>query len=460
MLGLRERMEENDTAPASGEPDAVENITFFRMDAHMKELISGASIAFVLKVTGTAFAFAFNVLLARLLGAEGAGIYYLALTVTTIASVVGRMGLDSALLRFVSVNAEQNDWATIGGLYKKGMVIATGASALSTSVVFFSASWIAQRVFSEPDLMYPLALMSLGILPLSILTLHVELLRGLKKIRDAMFVQGVGLPLMSIIVLLLLRDTFGVMEAVAAYVMATVTVLLLGIVLWRRATPRLKGLRGHFDTRVLLSASLPLLWVASTALVMNWTDTVMLGIWTNTEAVGVYNAALRMANLTSFALFSVGSIAAPKFARMYAQGDISALNRFAQSTTKLTIYFTAPVLTLFVLAPGWVMGLFGRGFSSGAMVLTVLAAGQFISVTTGPCGTLLMMSGHEKIIRNIVTFCASINVLLNVLLIPRYSMLGAAIATTSSLVLTSTLSAVFVYRKLSVNTLPLLNRFF
>lgn len=438
----------------------LKNISFFRMDAHMKELISGASIAFVLKVIGTAFAFGFNVLLARLLGAEGSGIYYLALTVTTIASVVGRMGLDSALLRFVSVNAEQNDWGAIAGVYKKGMVIAIGASALSTFIVFFNASWIAQRVFSEPDLTYPLALMSLGILPFSILTLHVELLRGLKRIRDAMCVQGVGLPLMSIMFFLLLREPFGVIGAVAAYVMATVTVLLLGVVLWRRATPQLKGLRGRFDTRLLLSASLPLFWVASTAMVMNWTDTVMLGIWTSTEAVGIYNAALRMANLTSFAFFSVASIATPKFARMYAQDDISALNSFAYRTTKLTIYLTSPMVLIFVLVPVWVMGLFGQGFSSGANVLTILALGQFLCVTTGPCGALLMMSGHEKIIRNIVTFSASMNVLLNVLLIPRYGILGAAVATTLSLVLTSTLSTVFVYRKLSVNTLPLLNRFF
>ena len=89
----------------------------------MQEVVNGASVAFVIKVIGAGLSFGFNVLLARMLGADGAGIYFLALTVTTIATVFGRMGLDNALLRFTAANAAVGDWGAVKGIYRKGMML-------------------------------------------------------------------------------------------------------------------------------------------------------------------------------------------------------------------------------------------------------------------------------------------------------------------------------------------------
>ena len=79
----------------------------------MAEIVRGASIAFILKIIGAALAFAFNIVLARLLGAEGTGIYFLAFTVCIIASVFGRMGLDNVILRFIASNAATEDWDAV-----------------------------------------------------------------------------------------------------------------------------------------------------------------------------------------------------------------------------------------------------------------------------------------------------------------------------------------------------------
>ncbi|UZJ41942.1 oligosaccharide flippase family protein [Prosthecochloris sp. SCSIO W1101] len=63
------------------------------------KVIKGAAVALVLEVLGAGLTFLFNMVLARALGAEGAGIYFLAITVNTIATVFDRMGLDNTLLR-------------------------------------------------------------------------------------------------------------------------------------------------------------------------------------------------------------------------------------------------------------------------------------------------------------------------------------------------------------------------
>jgi len=433
----------------------LRRIESFGMDHHMKEVVRGAATAFTLKALGAGLSFGYNVLLARLLGAKGAGVYYLALTVTTIASVLGRMGLDNTLLRFTAANAAQGDWDKVSGIYRIGVRIAVAASILATLIILISASWISQRIFSEEALSDPLRLMAFGILPMSLLTLHAELLKGLKRIRDATLVQGLGLPMLGIPLLALLGVSLGVFGAAAAYVISAFAVLLLGIILWRLATPQIRKLRGSFDTRLLISTSLPLFWVASMNLVMNWTDIIMLGIWTDGKKVGIYGVAVRTAMLTSFILNAVNSIVAPKFAGLYAQKNYKSLSTLARKSTQLMICLAAPVLLLFVIAPSWILGLFGPDFITGASALTILAIGQFVNVATGSVGYLLMMTGYEKLMRNVIIVSAALNILLNALLIPKYGISGAAIATAISLAMMNLISARLVYWKLSISTLPI-----
>ena len=106
------------------------------------------------------------------------------------------------------------------------------------------------------------------------------------------------------------------------------------------------------------------------------------------------------------------------------------------------------------------MALFGESFVSGSGLLVVLALGQFTTVISGPCGNLLMMSGYEKLMRNIVGFCGVFNIILNIILIPAFGVIGAAMSTSLGLLAANTLQAYFVYKKLSVNTVPILGRFF
>ncbi|MDA2913816.1 oligosaccharide flippase family protein, partial [Acidobacteriia bacterium AH_259_A11_L15] len=157
-----------------------------RLEPHLSEVLGGASVSFFLRLVARVLSLGFNILLARLLGAEGAGVYYLALTVTTLGGVVGRLGVPNALLRFSAAHAAGEDWEGVAGLYRQGMRVATLASLLVTGLLLLGAGWIAREIFSEAALGTPLRLMSLVILPASLLVLHSHLLRGLGKIRDSL----------------------------------------------------------------------------------------------------------------------------------------------------------------------------------------------------------------------------------------------------------------------------------
>lgn len=421
------------------------------MDHHMREVLQGASVAFILKVLGTALGLLFNVLLARMLGAEGAGIYFLALTVITIAAMIGRLGLDNALIRFIASQFALKNWGVVTDLYRKGVRLSTTLSLVATIIVFLTSEQIATIMFKEPLLVGPLRIMALGILPLSLLTLYGSLLTGLKKIGNAVFVQGVGIPLISIPLLIFLGAKLSINGAVLGYVIAATAVFLVSVFLWRRATPVLNGYRGTFSTRLLISTSLPLFWVVFLNYVLSSFGTIVLGIWADSVAVGIYGIAARVTLLMRFILDSVNSIIAPKFATLYEQNEIQALGNLARSVTFAMTVLAAPILLVVVLFPKAILNLFGGEFATGSTVLVVLAIGQFINVATGSVGYLLMMSGHEKIVRNNVVFNAIINVFLNLLLIPKFSIMGAAVATALSLAVKNIITVFLVRKYLAID---------
>ncbi|MDO8444904.1 MAG: flippase [Deltaproteobacteria bacterium] len=431
-------------------------LAWHNADTHMKEVIQGASVAFSLKLIGAGLNFAFNLLLARMLGAEGAGIYFLALTIATFAAIFGRIGLDNALLRFTAANASNRNWAAVKGIYQKGIFLVLTASIISSIVMYTISPWLAEYLFFKPELTKHFRLMALAVTPMALFILHAEMLKGLKLIFCSQMIEGVTVPFISLIGLYFLGNMFGVRGGIWAYIIATVFTTLLGYMLWKVATPKTKGLEGKFLIKDLLHSSMPLFVVSVMNLLMMWTGSIMLGIWGTKADVGVFNIASRTAALLSFILIAVNSISAPKFAAMYRQGDIQSLGTLTRCSSKIMAILASPILLIFVLVPEQVMGLFGPQFLEGALVLSILAIGQFINVATGSVGYLLLMSGNEHLMRNTITVSALLNVFLNLIMIKSGGVIGVAVATAISLAGMNLVLAYLVWSRLKIWTLPII----
>jgi O-antigen/teichoic acid export membrane protein len=422
-------------------------------DEHMREVVHGASTTIVLKGLSAGLTFGLYVVVGRLLGPDGAGKYFLALTVATVAAVLGRVGLDTTILRFTAANVTTGDWVGVKGVYQKAMLIAAAASGTSALVMALSASWSA-RMFGNGALARPMAVMALSVAPLALLTLHAQGLQGLRRIPEANLVGSVGVPALSLLGVLALAPRWGLIGAAWAYGGATVVTLIIGRWLWRRATPQLTTVTGHIGTHELLDSSVPMFWVSALQLVIAWSSMLALGFWASSAEVGAFGVAHRTATLTSFVLIAVNSIAAPKFAALYKQGDLATLGRIARNSTKLMAIMASPVLAVFLLFPGQVLSVFGPGFSSATTVLCILAVGQFVNVITGSVGYLLSMCGYERLQRNNMAVCAAVCLFLNALLVPRLGAVGAAIATAATLTMQMLIAAAIVWRKLGVITIP------
>jgi O-antigen/teichoic acid export membrane protein len=420
---------------------------YHRLDGHTKEVINGAASSFALRITGAALAFALNVVLGRMLGATGVGLYFLALSVVTIATVLGRVGLDNALLRFTAASASSGDWVAIKGLFIKSMQITLITSSLLTISVGIFAPWISKTLFNAPGLVDPLRTMALGIVPTSLFTIVARMLQGLKRTKDGVAVLNVWAPAFCLAGAIALVPIWGVQGAVTSYAIAATLTTVIAWWRWHKATPQLTELIGYFSTQKLFQSSTPLFWVALSQLAITLTATISLGIWSTNADVGIYGAASRIVILLNFIIEAVNSIASPKFSALHQQGDMRALRALTKSSTKLLIIAATPAFAVFFLIPDKIIGIFGSEFTSGATVIMILAAGQLVNIITGPAGNVLMMCGYERLVRNAVVISALICITISLLLIPQMGMIGAAIANSVTVVIENLIIATLAWKK-------------
>jgi hypothetical protein len=115
--------------------------------------------------------------------------------------------------------------------------------------------------------------MSLAVAPLSLQLLPSGVIKALKRIFASALLelQGVLLGLVSLVMLLGLAQKWGSRGAVWAYDFAACFTALASFVLWKMVTPQLANIKGNFSICELLQSSLPLFWVASLGLALNWT---------------------------------------------------------------------------------------------------------------------------------------------------------------------------------------------
>lgn len=188
---------------------------------------------------------------------------------------------------------------------------------------------------------------------------------------------------------------------------------------------------------------------------MNWMSTFFLGVFGSTEDVGIYRIAERTSILLSFFLVAVNSMAGTKFAALYKREDLKAFASVVQGSAKLAAIIAAPMFLLLLLAPEFIMGIYGEEFTRGSGALIILAIGQYINVAVGPVGLALIMSGNEKSMRDAVFIGAVVNIGLNMVLTPIFGIYGAAITASTGIAVMNILCMVMVWNRLGIWALPI-----
>jgi O-antigen/teichoic acid export membrane protein len=217
--------------------------------------------------------------------------------------------------------------------------------------------------------------------------------------------------------------------AIACTFAALVTGLLIQVtILLRRVRRALPAGARTYRLREWGAASLPLAAVDLTLTGFNFVDVILLGFFLPPEEVAVYFAATRILQFVVFASYAASAATAPRFAEAKARGDLASLRALVVRTARLTSAATVLIgAAVLVLAP-FLLRLFGPGFEASFAPLAVLVVGVVTYGLFGPAEDLLNMLGGERLSAAVALTALSAAVVLNLVLIPRYGIMGAAVA--------------------------------
>ena len=431
-------------------------LTRLKADTHFFDVLTKGSAAFLIKIFAAAAAFGFNVLLARTVGVEGTGLYFLTLSIITVVAVVGRLGQENAVLRYVSEERAKESWSGVKGVIENSFSWVFLSSLIVTAMLWIISPWLVDSVFDKPNLLGTLQVMACSIPFLCLLLIGAEALKGLKHTGIGVAVQSLMVPASGIFFLLIYNYFYKGLAAPFAYLSATIVVSIVMVLILKSVTREdFRGISAKFDKNIQSKIGYPFLAIALLNIVMTSSGTFIIGIFHTETEVAFFGIASRLATLTSFILIAVNSIAAPKFAELHAKNDMVALERLARRTCMLTIVFAAPLLGAFLIAPKFFLGFFGAEFQDASFSLQILAIGQFVNVATGSVGYLLIMCGQEKKMRTNILIATFVAIGANILLVPELGVEGAAIATSISLAFMNLVSAFIVFRYININIFPI-----
>jgi O-antigen/teichoic acid export membrane protein len=421
------------------------------LDTDLREVVRGSALAFAVKLLAAVSAFSANVAIARLLGADEAGIFFLVYTIILLATAVGRLGLDQTFVRFIAVYNSSREWGSIKSLYSTGIAWSLILSFGIALVLWAGADALGRYVFAEDGFADVLRAATPALPLVALFGLQAAALQGLKRVVESLLTLSAIAPLTLLGLTLAMRPQAADDVAILFVVSALVALVAGGFWWFRQWQPRQAAL--PVSKSQMIASCLPLFLASVTSLVSNSSGQLLIGAWATSADVAIFNAAQRTAVLTSFVLVAVNSISAPKFAALYAAGRYAALRRTALNSTRLMVLVAVPPLALMIFFPSEILGVFGPAFPEGERALQILAAGQFISVASGSVGYLLAMTGHERILRNVVFVAAAACIALGIFLVPRYGLHGAAIATAIGMALQNLLCVWYTRRLLGINTL-------
>lgn len=416
----------------------------------------GALLAFVIRIASAAIAFLSQVLLARWIGAHEFGVFTYVWVWVNIIGTLCAAGFAVSVVRFVPEYQDAGKHDLVRGFLRTGRAFSSGVGLLATVSGLFilyafdgaisdyyrvtaAVALIALPAFALTDFQDGVG-RSQGWIDLALVPPYI--------IRPFLLFSFIGAAVAA-------GWAKSAETAVYAAIAATwITAVLQYLMQKKRMRIAVPAGPRQYKVGFWIKVSLPVIAIESFALLMTNMDILLLDLFVSPDQIAIYFAAARTIALIAFVHFAVTAAVTPKFTTLYASGDIAGLSKFLKETRKWT-FIPSLIGGVILLALGKpILWLFGPEFMAGYPAMFALVIGLLARSFAGPLQGLMIATGNQNMTALAMGSVLLINVSFNLLLIPKYGLLGAAMATALAFTVESFLLYVMARRILSNPTSP------
>ncbi len=384
----------------------------------------------VLTISGQALLTVSHVVLARLFGQAVFGTYQASAAILEMVTRGGTGGADKAMLRYVAGHRARGEHdlvrSAMGTALRMCIVIA-GGFALLLGIV---ADPVA-RISGEAGMAVALRLMAPAAVFTGCMWILVQASLAARATRANLIVRGLGEPVFllgaGLIAAALGR---GLPHLALAYVVASAATLTLALVTVGRVFGRgeLRRAIGAPSLPGFARFSVPFGAADMLNAIMQRADVVLLTMFVGTRAAAVYAASEFITRVIANMRYAFDSIAAAMFSEAVHLNQRERLRANLVLITRWVASAAVPIAATVIVLRGELLSLYGPGFTEGATALAVLAVGQLVNATLALPAWILLVSGRSRILLANNAVAVVVNVSACLILIPRFGVVGTAIA--------------------------------
>ena len=370
-------------------------------------------------------------LLYRLLQPAGVGVYTTVLSVFSLFMIFVSSGVSDGVRKFLAEDRSRPYWESnvVGFYFRLALVLAIGGSGLLALVAW---SGVVADVFGpkfEPYF-YVLAVLVVtdqfrAYARRTLMGFGLERYSEPLKVLQQLTFVGVAIPLVYF--------DYGVVGALAGKIAAGATVTVIGLVLIGRRVSVKSVARSAppgFPRRQMLTFNSLSIVLILLLMSLYHVDILMLQLQADSEQVGYYRAALKLAEFLWFVPLALQTVFVHSTSELWSNGRTGKISELAARTTRYTFLLTGLMaLGLAALADVAVPIYFGATYEPAVTPLVLLLPGALGFAVARPVLAISQGKGELKFPILATGAAAVLNLGLNAVLIPRYGTVGAAAAT-------------------------------
>lgn len=418
-------------------------------------LIKNSLKVLLLRASGIVLMFLLSLFLTNSFSAEIVGQYDFVRSFLMILSGASLLGTNQAIIYYSGILTSKKSFGSIKSIYFKMNFLILIACAILYAPLLVIDKEVINQIFNKQGA-YELVSLSLqGLVFYSITMLNIDTIRALKHTLISEGFRNIFryTPFFIFSIILYIIDSpeylvlWFIYSFVVIFVISTAVVYFF---LFNKNFP--KSAAHNFSSTEILRASYPMALSAISYFLMQSTDVLFISAYDTFESVAYYSIAVKLATVTALALISVNIVIAPKIASIYNDKNFSQLKLILKKATRMNVVISLPIIIILLFFSEYVLSTFGSNYILAKNALWILLIAQFFNSITGPSALYLNMTGRQKKLNVILVISLLINVVLNIILVPDFGMLGAAISTATSFVISKILASALVFYLDNVKT--------
>jgi O-antigen/teichoic acid export membrane protein len=418
-----------------------------------KDLAKGGIIGLIGGLSTKTMTIITTIIITRYLGTHDYGLYSLGLSIVTVISIIVAFGFPMGIVKFVPGFFIQKNMGKIKGALLKSAIISMVIGIFFLILALNFGNFIETSIFKKPGLSIAIIALSFSLLFTGGINSISSYAQAIKRIDIQNLILNFIKPLSFLfLVVISIIVNWRLTGIVYSYAFSAFLTFIIALFLFFKIFPHFLQRENKIDYNLkgFSSFSFYTLLTGFTGILMMRIDRIMIGYFSTASAVGIYSASANIAIYLTIFLTPLIGIFAPLASDFHHRKNHEDLNHTFQKTSRWLTIFTLPIFFIYTTFARELLSIFGRDFSSGYLVLIILSCAELINVSTGPVSIVLKMTGLQKLDTYTGVGALTINIVLNLILIPLYGITGAAISTGLSLAMVNILRMFIVKTKLNL----------